>query len=404
MVEDVPATRPGIHCIGSAKLAHFLKREHRSAAGADLDLDRIFRELLRRANDFLPSEAGTIYLDDPLDVNEHGNSLSLVVIAGFGPKSDDLMEERFSTGKGIIGEVYRTGEPYSCSEPLADPVFRSGPGLRIGFKIDSVVGAPLTADGRTIGVIELLNHSGGSGYSAADVALLGIFAQTISLSVLNAIDAQRAREIAKRDELTELYNDRYLHGSLAKIIDDAVATGSECGIIFLDLDHFKEVNDNHGHLIGSRLLAQVGATLKQIIPGAGVAARYGGDEFVIALPGAGRQETYWVAETIRQNIADRAFVVTADVDKSDGSEELRIEGVVTCSIGIATLQADILPELDPGDHNAQKAKELLLRKADTCMYAAKELGRNRTVPYWELARRLAAGIGKGATGPSSGPD
>jgi diguanylate cyclase (GGDEF)-like protein len=392
MVETPSSTPPGVKCVSSAKLAHFLKREQRASTVADLDLDRIFRELLQRANDFLPSEAGTIYLDDPLDVDEDGGRLSLVVIAGFGPKSDDLMEERFSTAKGIIGEVYRTGQPYSCSEPLADPIFRSGPGLRIGFTIESVVGAPIEVEGRTLGVIELINHSSGQGYSKADLALLSIFAQTISLSVVNAIDAQRAKEIAKRDELTTLYNDRYLHGSLSKIIDDAVASGSECGIIFLDLDHFKEVNDTHGHLVGSQLLSKVGATLKQIIPGEGLAARYGGDEFVIALPGAGRQETLWVAETIRQNIADQAFVVKADPDIADDGPELCIQGVVTCSIGIATLQSDIMPELGAENGDAKMAKDHLLRKADTCMYAAKELGRNRTIPYWELAHLLATGI------------
>jgi diguanylate cyclase (GGDEF)-like protein len=392
MVETSSSTPPGVHCVSSAKLAHFLKREQRASSVTELDLDRIFRELLQRANDFLPSEAGTIYLDDPLDVDEDGGRLSLVVIAGFGPKSEDLMEERFSTAMGIIGEVYRTGQPYSCSEPLADPIFRSGPGLRIGFTIESVVGAPIEVEGRTIGVIELINHSSGQGYSEADLALLGIFAQTISLSVVNAIDAQRAKEIAKRDELTELYNDRYLHGSLSKIIDEAVASGSECGIIFLDLDHFKEVNDTHGHLVGSQLLSKVGATLKQIIPGEGLAARYGGDEFVIALPGAGRQETLWVAETIRQNIADQAFIVKADPDTAGEGPDLRIDGVITCSIGIATLQSDIMPALSAENGDAKKAKDQLLRKADTCMYAAKELGRNRTIPYWELARLLATGI------------
>jgi diguanylate cyclase (GGDEF)-like protein len=391
MVVETPSNSPGVRCISSAKLAHFLKREQRSSTVADLDLNRIFHELLQRANDFLPSEAGTIYLDDPLDIDKDNNRLSLVVIAGFGPKSDDLMEERFSSGKGIIGEVYRTGRPYSCSEPLADPIFRSAPGLRIGFNIDSVVGAPLEVEGRTIGVIELINHLSGKGYSDADLALLGIFAQTISLSVVNAIEAQRSKEIAKRDELTELYNDRYLHSSLSKIIDDAVACDTECGIIFLDLDHFKEVNDTHGHLVGSQLLSEIGATLKQIVPGEGLAARYGGDEFVIALPGAGRQETFWVAETIRQNIADRAFVVQADPENSDGVTNIRIEGVVTCSIGIATLQADIMPELGAENGDSKKAKDQLLRMADTCMYAAKELGRNRTVPYWELARKLASG-------------
>ena len=393
MVVHSSSSGSGVRCISSAKLAHFLKREHRATKAAELDLDQIFRELLRRANDFLPSEAGTIYLDDPLDTDEYGTRLSLVGIAGFGPKSEDLMEERFSSEKGIIGEVYRTGRPYSCAEPLADPVFRSGPGLRIGFTIDSVVAAPLIAEGRIIGVIELINHSSGRGYSEADLALLGIFAQTISLSVVNAIDAHRAKEIAKRDELTELYNDRYLHRRLSKIIHEAVTNNTECGIIFLDLDHFKQVNDSHGHLVGSRLLSEVGATLKQIIPGNGLAARYGGDEFVIALPGAGRQETYWVAETIRQNIADKRFVVHSDPENLDETIDFQIGGVVTCSIGIATLQSDIMPEISAENGDTKRAKDELIRKADTCMYAAKELGRNQTVPYWELAEKLAANSG-----------
>ena len=103
-------------------------------------------------------------------------------------------------------------------------------------------------------------------------------------------------------------------------------------------------------------LSEVGATLKQIIPGEGLAARYGGDEFVIALPGAGRQETYWVAETVRQNIADRAFVVSADPENSDGVPNIHIEGLVTCSIGIATLQSDIMPELSAENRRFQKCQ------------------------------------------------
>ena len=391
MVEDHARSSPRIRCVNSAKLAHFLKREPRSDSATDFDLNRIFRELLRRAIDFLPSDAGAIYLDDPLDTADGAKKRSLVVIASFGPKGKDLIEERFDTHNGIIGEVYRTGLPYSSSDPFADPIFRSGPGLRIGYSINSVVCAPLEVDGRTIGVIELLNHSGGQGYSEADIALLGVFARTISLSIVNAIDAQRSKEIAKRDELTELYTDRYLHSRLSQIVDRAISECTECAIIFIDLDRFKEVNDTHGHLTGSRLLREVGATIRQIIPGNGLAARYGGDEFVIALPGAGRQECFWVAETIRQNIAETAFVVTPDPVNPDTGPGVRKEVGVTCSIGIATLQSDVVPELTAGG-DAVAAKDELLRMADACVYAAKELGRNRTVPHWELNRELATGI------------
>ncbi len=313
MVDDRADSSPRIRCVSSAKLAHFLKREPRSDSATDLDLNRIFRELLRRAIDFLPSDAGTIYLDDPLDTTDDANRGSLVVIASFGPKTEGLVEERFDTHKGIIGEVYCTGLPYSCIDPLADPDFPQRTGDADRF-LDQIRGV-CTARGRGSHDRRHRTHQpqrAGQGYSDADLALLGIFARTISLSIVNAIDAQRSKEIAKRDELTELYNDRHLHSSLLQIVDRAVSDGTECAIIFLDLDHLKDVNDTHGHLIGSRLLREVGATLRQIIPGNGLAARYGGDEFVIALPGAGRQECFWVAETIRQNIAETAFVVTPD--------------------------------------------------------------------------------------------
>jgi len=391
MVDDDRESPSSVQCVSSAKLAHFLKREPRSASATDLDLNRIFRELLERANEFLPSEAGTIYLDDPLTRAEDEVEGSLVVIAGFGPKAEEVIEERFNTHSGIIGEVYRTGERYATTDPFNDPIFRSGPGLRIGFSITSVVCAPLEVEGRTIGVIELLNHSAGVGYSEADLDLLRLFAQTISLALANAIDAQRSKEIAKLDDLTQLYNDRFLHNSLSQIIARAIAEGTECGVIFLDLDHFKEVNDTHGHLVGSRLLREIGATLKQIIPGDGLTARYGGDEFVIALPGGGRQECYWVAETIRQNIAETAFIIDLDRDNPDSGPALRLEGAITCSIGIATLQSDVLPEMTASGGGTERAKDELLRAADKCMYAAKELGRNRTVPYWNLAEMLAAG-------------
>jgi diguanylate cyclase (GGDEF)-like protein len=392
MGEDDHNSPTSVRCISSAKLAHFLKREPRSASVTDLDLNQIFRELLERANEFLPSEAGTIYLDDPLIREDDAVDASLVVIAGFGPKAEGVIEERFNTRSGIIGEVYRTGVRYSTTDPFNDPIFRSGPGLRIGFTIESVVCAPLKVEGRTIGVIELLNHGGGVGYSGADLDLLGLFAQTISLALVNAIDAQRSKEIAKLDELTGLYNDRFLHNSLSRIIDRAIADGTECGVIFLDLDHFKQVNDTHGHLVGSRLLREVGATLKQIVPGDGLTARYGGDEFVIALPGGGRQECFWVAETVRQNIAETAFMIDADPDNPESGPTLRLEGAITCSIGIATLQSDVLPNITATGCGPERAKDQLLRRADTCMYAAKELGRNRTVPYWDLAEMRAAGV------------
>jgi diguanylate cyclase (GGDEF)-like protein len=147
----------------------------------------------------------------------------------------------------------------------------------------------------------------------------------------------------------------------------------------LDLDHFKDVNDAYGHLVGSRVLAQVGGTLRQVIPGGALAARYGGDEFVVVVPGAGPQETLWVAETVRRNIETAVFLDEADPVDPVNYPALSIRDVVTCSLGISTLQRDVRRDerLRAGDFVAVKNE--LMRRADTRMYLAKDRGRNRIV-------------------------
>jgi diguanylate cyclase (GGDEF)-like protein len=372
-----------MHCISNPELIHFLKREQRAQSPSyDLDLASIFCDILERANAFLPSEAGSIFLADPVNEGQDPSSRELVVIACFGEISSQLVGLGLFADTGIVGHVYQSGRAYISSAPQQDPLFFHGLDGRSGFTTRSVVCAPLQVETDTIGVIELLNHRGGLGYSERDLKLLEIFAQTISASIANAIEAQRSKEMAKRDDLTGLYNDRYLHHSLSRVIADALATGDDCGLIFLDLDHFKNINDNHGHLIGSRVLAEVGATLHQILPGGTIAARYGGDEFAIILPGSGRQELLWVAETVRQSIATTVFLERPDPVDPVNYPALRIAGLITASIGIATLQTDVVPTLPGPPYNPVKAKNELMRQADAGMYRAKDLGRNQTIAVW----------------------
>ncbi len=373
-----------LRSISNPQLTHFLKREARSSLPADdLDLSQVFCDILKRANDFLPSEAGSVFLDDPVIEDTATAAGDLVIIACFGALADRLVGARIRANAGIVGGVYRTGRTYCTTSPEEDPLFFLGPGRALDFPTRSVICAPLRLDGRTIGVIELINHIGADGYADSDLDLLEIFAQTISASIVSAIDAQRSREMAKRDDLTGLYNDRYLHRSLSATIAAAINSGGDCGIVFLDLDHFKTINDTHGHLVGSRVLAEVGATLRQILPGQSIASRYGGDEFVIVLPGAGRQEAYWVAETVRKNLECRVFLEEPDDVDPVNYPGLRIAGVITCSIGIATLVADVLGTAAALASDVTAAKNELMRKADQCMYRAKETGRNRTVAAWQ---------------------
>ncbi|HNX51906.1 MAG TPA: GGDEF domain-containing protein, partial [Thermoanaerobaculaceae bacterium] len=187
-------------------------------------------------------------------------------------------------------------------------------------------------------------------------------------------------------ELTGLYNDRFLHHGLQATIEQALAQGQEVGLLFLDLDHFKTINDIHGHLAGSRVLTEVGAMLRQILPGGCLGARYGGDEFIIVLPGASPPEAFWVAETIRKNIESYVFLSEADPHDSANYPAVHIKGVITCSIGVATLRSDVL-SLPGGVRDPVSAKNELLRSADSCMYMAKERGRNLTVTAWTVPPR-----------------
>jgi len=376
------------YCISNPELTYFLKREQRPDVSAyEVDLAGIFRDILRRAIEFVPAEAGAIYLDDPLAKREGKTPGELVLISCFGTVVQRSVGMRLPTTRGIVAHVYRTGRAYLSESPSEDPLY--GHGFEGGYEEppDALICAPLKLEGVVIGVLELSNHGGGQGFADKDLRLLEIFAQTISASVTNAVDAQRSKELSKRDDLTGLYNDRYLHYSLSSLVGGAMETGRDCGLIFLDLDHFKTINDIHGHLAGSRVLAEVGTMLHQILPGQALAARYGGDEFVVVLPEAGRQELYWVGETVRKNIESAVFLARPDPDDPVNYPALAIAGVITCSLGLSTLNGEVLPSLGDNAGDVVAAKGELIRLADAAMYVGKQRGRNLTVAAWETAQQ-----------------
>ena len=141
------------------------------------------------------------------------------------------------------------------------------------------------------------------------MTLLEIFAGYTSFTLQNALDAKRAHELAKKDDLTGLYNDRWFHVRLNETLTDARQSGKEAVLIFMDLDRFKVVNDCHGHLAGSQVLREVGFLLKRIVQrGDATVARYGGDEFVMILPETSLEEGMRVCEEIREAVETTTFL------------------------------------------------------------------------------------------------
>jgi diguanylate cyclase (GGDEF)-like protein len=372
----------GFHCLDHVQLERFLERRRANPQfPLELSLAENLVEVLRRANGFVPSEAGSILLDNPSEKKDNRRSNMLTFIAAFGDKSEGLLGQTIPADRGIAGRVYLTGEAYVTPAAREDRFFYGGVDEQTRYRTESLIAIPIRIEQEVCGVLELINRLNSSSYSGEDRNLLEIFAGYISISIQNVLDGRQAQEIAKRDNLTGLYNDRYLHIALSYTIERCQRDKIDLAVLFLDLDFFKRVNDTHGHLAGSQVLREVGHLLRRKLAEVeGLAARYGGDEFVLLSPGADLERAVDIAEEIRAEILASTFCAAPGEIQP---EPLHLNGL-TCSIGVATLQRHIMDELP-----LEESKSTLLRLADAAMYVAKETGRNRTAVAGQPVRRRA---------------
>ena len=327
-------------------------------------------EILRKANEFVPSAAGSILLDNPLDKQSDKKRNDLTFVVAFGDEAAGIIGATVPASRGIVGRVYTTGESYYVSDAPNDAFFYDGVDRKTSYSTQSVVAIPIRIEQEVCGVLELINRQGAPGYGEKDRDLLQIFAGYTAVSIQNILDGRRAHELARRDNLTGLFNDHFLHVALRETIDHALDSGEDLAVIFLDLDFFKRVNDTHGHLAGSQVLREVGQLLTTLQTSGTVAARYGGDEFVLVIPRCNLASAVDLAESIRTTLVATFFCRTpGDLLQ----EALSLTGL-TCSAGVATLVEHVESGL-----TIERTKNLLLRLADAAMYVAKETGRNRTV-------------------------
>lgn len=328
-------------------------------------------EVLRKANEFVPSEAGSILLDNPRIKQSDRSRNRLTFLAAFGDKAQLLIGQTLPADQGIAGHVYLTGSAHSTSDVAADRFFNAAVDAETQYRTRSLVAIPIRINVEVCGVLELINRRGAERFSDSERDLLEIFADYISIAIQNVLDGRLAQEAAKRDNLTGLFNDRYLHSVLEETLARSRPAGNDLALLFLDLDYFKLVNDRHGHLAGSQVLRETGQLLRGMVAlSRALVARYGGDEFVVVLPDVAAPDAMAIAERLREAVEQTVF---CQAPGEIQPEPLHLGGLC-CSIGVATLSRHIAPH-----HDLATTKSLLLRLADAAMYRAKEAGRNRVM-------------------------
>ncbi|MBI3931985.1 MAG: diguanylate cyclase [Acidobacteria bacterium] len=214
--------------------------------------------------------------------------------------------------------------------------------------IRSYVLLPLVSRGRAIGVLALGSQQIGA-YDDATVRRLQPLADSVALAFENVRLFQKTRELSITDEVTPLYNFRFFHQILERELKLVDRYKSVLSLIFVDLDRFKPINDQYGHLRGSRVLREVGFLLRAAVRETDYPARYGGDEFVIILPQTDSEAARVLAEKLRALVEGHTFL-----------QEEGINATIGVSLGVATYPSEA------------QTKEALIRMADERMYQDKE--------------------------------
>src|SRR5437016_126278 len=282
-----------------------------------LDLQKILQTIMEKISDFLRPDTWSLLMLD-----EKTQELYFEIAIGAG--ADSLKDVRLKVGEGIAGWVAEHGEPVLAEDATSDPHFTSKFDELTQINTQSVVCVPIKSREKVLGVIELVNYTGKASFQKEDIPILKNLADYAAIALENARYVQRIQELTITDDCTALYNARHLHFVLDAEIYRSTRYKYEFSVIFIDLDHFKQVNDTYGHLVGSKLLWMIGDIIKNHLRLIDYAFRYGGDEFVVLLPQTPKESSLTVVRRIKDLLNSKFFFT------EDG---LNIK--VTASFGVA---------------------------------------------------------------------
>ncbi len=315
------------------------------ALTSSLNLDSILQTIMEKMAEYFRPDTWSLLM-----VDEGPNELYFAIAVGAA--SEALKNVRLKVGEGIAGWVAKHGERLIVPDVMADPRFAKRIDDMTQWETRSIICFPVRSKLRVLGVIQLVNVDM-EHFSDPEIFFLQSLCDYAAIAIENARSVEKIQELTITDDCTGLYNARHLYKTLETEVYRSARFGYEFTVLFIDLDHFKQVNDTHGHLIGSKLLAEIGYLIKAQLRLIDYAFRYGGDEFVILLPQTGKDAALVVAKRLRDNLRTSMFC------KEEG---LNLN--VRASIGVATYPHDA------------KTPHDVIRQADEMMYLVKNTTRD----------------------------
>jgi diguanylate cyclase (GGDEF)-like protein len=320
-----------------------------SEINSNPDLDRVLDLIIQKAIQIVEAERGSLMLFDP-------QSEELYIKSSVGLSKRTISGVRIKPGEGIAGWVFKEGKPLLIKEGAKDLRFKKFEEIEMELK--SIISVPLKIKNQAIGVINADNKGEDDVFNTDDLQLLSAFANQAAIAIQNAQLHQEVKQLAITDGLTDLYNFRYLQERLEEETKRAQRFRRPLALIMADIDHFKEFNDTYGHPEGNKVLKVLANILKVNVREIDIVGRYGGEEFIIILPEADREEAQKIAERIRIKIEGYSFQNKEDHLNNPDKK-------ITLSLGVTSyFQESISPQN-------------LIYKVDQALYQAKRKGRNR---------------------------
>ena len=311
-----------------------------------LELEEILLAIMDKMANFFGPERWSLLMIDPQE-----NDLYYAIAVG--EDSESLKGLRVPVGQGVAGWVAATGNPLVVPNVSLDPHWSTFARNHPDLNIHSIACVPIRSGDSTLGVIQLLNSKLDL-LSEYSISFLRILCDYAAIAIQNARSINRIHELSITDDCTGLFNARRLYSMLEEQVQLKVhGRHVPFSMVFLDLDYFKTVNDTHGHLVGSRLLAEVGGLLRRVIGPENAAFRYGGDEFVVLMPRLGKDEATEMTHAICDALRGQTFLT---------GEGLALR--MTASFGLATF-----PEDGASVHT-------ILKASDAMMYEVKNTTRD----------------------------